>query len=223
MTGFFDVLPEPERTRVVSIARRRVFAKRTVVFHAGDPGDAMHVVRKGRFAVQNSAGGLDVNTMAILGPGDHFGELALLSEDSIRTASVVALEPGETLSLHRVDFEKVLREYPLASTVLLHALRGQVERLSERLAEALYVTADTRVRHRLTELADMYAGDDDGPDATVTIPLTQEDLASLAGTSRATVNRVLGEEKDAQTVDVRRGKVAITDRTKLAARAARGR
>ncbi|WP_354699313.1 Cyclic AMP receptor protein [Paraconexibacter sp. AEG42_29] len=222
MSGFFDVLPEPERTRVVSIARRRVFAKRTVVFHAGDPGDAMHVVRKGRFAVQNTSGGLDVNTMAILGPGDHFGELALLSGDSIRTASVVALEAGETLSLHRVDFEKVLREYPLASTVLLHALRGQVERLSARLVEALYVTADTRVRHRLVELATMYAAADD-PDGPVTIPLTQEDLASLAGTSRATVNRVLGEEKDAATVDVRRGKVAITDRTKLEARAARGR
>ena len=218
--GFFDVLPEPERARVVSIARRRVFDKRTVVFHAGDPGDAMHVVRKGRFAVQNTTGGLDVNTMAILGPGDHFGELALLSEDSIRTASVVALEPGETLSLHRVDFEKVLREYPLASTVLLNALRGQVERLSARLAEALYVSADTRVRHRLVELADMYATDDGAP---VTIPLTQEDVASLAGTSRATVNRVLGEEKDAATVDVRRGKVAVVDRVKLAQRAARGR
>lgn len=218
--GFFDVLPEPERTRVVSIARRRVFAKRTVVFHAGDPGDAMHVVRKGRFAVQNTSGSLDVNTMAILGPGDHFGELALLSEDAIRSATVVALEDGETLSLHRVDFEKVLREYPLASTVLLNALRAQVERLSARLAEALYVSADTRVRHRLVELADLYAT---GDDAVVTIPLTQEDVASLAGTSRATVNRVLGEEKDAATVDVRRGKVAITDREKLAARAARGR
>lgn len=222
MSGFFDVLPEPERTRVVSIARRRVFAKRTVVFHAGDPGDAMHVVRKGRFAVQNTSGSLDVNTMAILGPGDHFGELALLAEDAIRTASVVALEAGETLSLHRVDFEKVLREYPLASTVLLHALRAQVERLSARLVEALYVSADTRVRHRLVELAALY-GDAAEPDATVTIPLTQEDVASLAGTSRATVNRVLGEEKDAATVDVRRGRVAVTDRAKLAERAARGR
>lgn len=220
MTGFFDVLPEPERTRVTSIARRRVFDRRTVVFHAGDPGDAMHVIRKGRFAVQNTTGGLDVNTMAILGPGDHFGELALLSEDAIRSASVVALEPGETLSVHRVDFEKVLREYPLASTVLLHALRGQVERLSARLAEALYVSADTRVRHRLVELAALYAEDPDGP---VTIPLTQEDIASLAGTSRATVNRVLGEEKDAASVDVRRGKVAIIDRAALARRAARGR
>lgn len=221
MSGFFDVLPEPERSRVVSIARRRTFDKRTVVFHAGDPGDAMHVIRKGRFAVQNTTGGLDVNTMAILGPGDHFGELALLSEDSIRSASVVALEPGETLSLHRVDFEKVLREYPLASTVLISALRGQVERLSDRLAEALYITADTRVRRRLVDLATLYGPAADGE--AVTIPLTQEDVASLAGTSRATVNRVLGEEKDAATVDVRRGKVAVTDLEKLAARAARGR
>lgn len=222
MSGFFDVLPEPERTRVTSIARRRTFAKRTVVFHAGDPGDAMHVIRKGRFAVQNTTGGYDVNTMAILGPGDHFGELALLSEGSIRTASVVALEAGETLSLHRVDFEKVLREYPLASTVLITALRGQVERLSARLAEALYVSADTRVRHRLVELAGLYADGDDAV-ATVTIPLTQEDVASLAGTSRATVNRVLGEEKDAGTVEVRRGKVAVVDCAALAERAARGR
>jgi CRP-like cAMP-binding protein len=222
MTGFFDVLPEPERTRVVSIARRRVFDRRTVVFHEGDPGDAMHVVRKGRFAVQRTSGGLDVNTIAILGPGDQFGELALLSPDSIRSATVVALEPAETLSVHRMDFEKVLREYPRASGVLLNALREQVERLSARLVEALYVSADTRVRHRLVELAALYdAGAEDG--GPVTIPLTQEDLASLAGTSRGTVNRVLGEDKDGGTVDVRRGRVAIVDQGSLAARAAGGR
>ncbi len=221
MSGFFDVLPEDERTRVMSIARRRVFDKRTVVFHAGDPGDTMHVIRRGRFAVQGSSGALDVNTMAILGPGDHFGELALLAEDHLRTATIVALEPAETLSVHRLDFERVLREQPGVSLVLINALRADVERLSARLVEALYVSADTRVRRRLVELGAQYAdGDDDAP---VTIPLTQEDLASLAGTSRATVNRVLGEEKDAATVELRRGKVVIVDAPTLGARAARGR
>jgi CRP/FNR family cyclic AMP-dependent transcriptional regulator len=219
MTGFFEALPEPERTRVTSIARRRVFDKRMVVFHAGDPGDAMHVIRRGRFAVQNSSG-LDVNTMAILGPGDHFGELALLGDDHLRTATVVALEAAETLSVHRMDFERVLREHPLASMVLITALRGNVERLSARLVEALYVGADTRVRRRLVELGHQYAQDGS---ATTTIPLTQEDLASLAGTSRATVNRVLGEERDAGTVQLRRGKVVVADAQTLAARAARGR
>lgn len=221
MTGFFDVLPEAERTRVMSIARRRVFDKRMVVFHAGDPGDAMHVIRRGRFAVQNASGALDVNTMAILGPGDHFGELALLGDAPVRTATVVALEGGETLSVHRLDFERLLREHPLISTVLINALRLQVERLSGRLVEALYTSADTRVRRRLVELGRMYASDDDGKPPT--IPLTQEDLASLAGTSRATVNRVLGEEKDAGTVELRRGKVVIADADALGVRAARGR
>ena len=90
-------------------------------------------------------------------------------------------------------------------------LAEQVRRSTDRLVEALHVDADTRVRRRIVELCAHYVAD--------TIPLTQEDLAGLAGTSRATVNRVLREEAKRGTVELRRGKPVVRDRDALERRA----
>ena len=74
---------------------------------------------------------------------------------------------------------------------MLALLAEQLERASDRLAEAHYVDADTRVRRRLVELGETYRTGD----GSTVVPLTQEDLAAMAGTSRATVNRVLRDEE----------------------------
>ena len=130
----------------------------------------------------------DTAILAVLGPGDMFGELALLGDDEDRrSATVAALEAGETRSVHRLDFERLRREHPETSAVLIAILSGQVRRLSRHLLEALYVSADKRVLRRLVEVAQLYDN--------AVVPLTQEDLAGLAGTSRATVNRVLRDEE----------------------------
>ena len=88
--------------------------------------------------------------------------------------------------------------------------------MNERFVEAHYVDADKRVRRRLCELATIYGGGGE-----VTIPLTQEDIAEMAGTSRATVNRVLREEQERGTIQLLRGKTVVRDSGGLAARAGR--
>ena len=96
--------------------------------------------------------------------------------------------------------------------MLIAILVGEVKRLSRHLLEALYVSSDKRVLRRLVELADLYGAADA---AEVTIPFRQDDLAGLAGTSRATVNRVLRQEESRGAVALARGKVTITDRAAL--------
>jgi CRP/FNR family transcriptional regulator, cyclic AMP receptor protein len=88
-----------------------------------------------------------------------------------------------------------------------------VRQLSRHLLEALYVPADKRVLRRLLELGALYAEGD-----TTVVPLTQEDLAGLAGTSRATVNRVLREEETRGTVKLGRGRTTVLDAEALARR-----
>ncbi len=109
--------------------------------------------------------------------------------------------------MFRDDFTRLQKSHPGVKDVLLRLLAEQVRRTSDRIVEAHYVDADTRVRRRLCELASTY-GDDRG-DAVV--PLTQDDLASMAGTSRATVNRVLREEEKRGAVSLQRGKVTLLD------------
>ncbi|WP_372788793.1 Crp/Fnr family transcriptional regulator [Paraconexibacter sp.] len=205
---------DDEVRELMSIARRRRFARGEVVFHERDPADTLHLVSKGRFAVRISTPLGDTAILTVLGPGDMFGELALLGgEDPRRSATVSALEAGETMSVHRIDFDGLRDRHPETADVLIAILAGQVRRLSGHLVEALYVPAEKRVRRRLLEVASRYG---EGPGTVV--PLTQDDLADLAGTSRATVNRVLREEEERGTVELGRGRTTIRDPEQIARR-----
>ena len=202
---------EPEDVRqLLAIARRRTFERGEVVFHRDDPADSLHLVARGRFAARVTTPQGDSVLLDVLGPGQAFGELALLLPGAQRTATVSALGDGETYSVFRDDFALLQRSHPGVKDVLLRLLAEQLRRASDRIVEAHYVDADTRVRRRLCGLAETYG---DG-----IIPLTQEDLAAMAGTSRATVNRVLRDEEKRGTVSLQRGRVTLVDVDELGRR-----
>jgi CRP-like cAMP-binding protein len=182
------------------------------VFHRDDPADSLHLIVKGRFAVRITTPLGDTALLAVHGPGEAFGELALLTSEARRSATVAALEAGETRSIYREDFARLQRRYPGVNSVLVAVLAEQVRRMDERIVEAYFVDADTRVRRRLLELADLYGRNQE---TEVTIPLTQEELAEMAGTSRATVNRVLREEEKRGVIELRRGKTRLLDLPQL--------
>src|SRR3954449_6495371 len=114
-----DGVPEEEVQHLMSVARRRTFARNEVVFHQGDPADSMHMIQKGRFAVRVRTPVGDVATIAILGAGDAFGELALIGEEHARSATVLSLEPSETLSISRGDLDRLRHEQPQVNELLV--------------------------------------------------------------------------------------------------------
>lgn len=201
-------VPQDDVQLVLSVARRRTFDRGEVVFHADDPADTLHLIVKGRFAVRVGTALGETAILAVLGPGEMFGELALLGDATLRrSATVAALEPAETRSVHRLDFDRLRARHAGTSEVLIAILSDQVRRLTRHLVDAMYVPADKRVRRRLVEVAALY----DGEGGEVIVPLTQEDLAGLAGTSRATVNRVLREEAARGAVRLGRGRTTVLD------------
>jgi CRP/FNR family transcriptional regulator, cyclic AMP receptor protein len=207
-------LDDEDVRQLLSIARRRTFDRGDIVFHRHDPADSLHLIARGRFAARVATPQGDSVLLEVLSPGQAFGELALLLPSARRSATVAALEPGETRSIFRDDFALLQRSHPGVKDVLLRLLAEQLRRASDRIVEAHYVDADTRVRRRLCELAETY---EDG-----VVPLTQEDLAAMAGTSRATVNRVLRDEAQRGTIEHGRGRVAILDVEDLDGRCRRG-
>ena len=210
----FGGLPEAELRRLVAVARRRRFDRHEVVFHRGDPADSLHLVVKGRFTAQVTTQLGETVTVAIHSPGEAFGELALVDAGAVRSTTVAAIEAGETFAINREDFGKVRGEYPEVNEVLVRLLAARVRRSSDRLLEALFVPAETRVLRRLRELAQLYGQSAPG----TLIPLTQEDIAGLAATSRATANRVLRSEEKRGTVRLARGKTVILDPADIARR-----
>lgn len=208
-------VPERDARDVLQVARRRRFSRGEVVFHQNDPGDSLHLIVKGRFAIRIITPLGDTATIAIRGPGESFWEMALLSDDARRAATVAALEESETLAVYKDDFARVQKKHPGVNQVLIAFLAREVRRQNELLLEALYVPVERRVLRRLVELIHLYPS----RDGAQWIPLTQEVLAELAGTSRATVNRVLNEEQRRGTLELRRGRTLIRERGALERRA----
>lgn len=206
-------VPEEEVRRLLSVARRRRFSRHEVVFHRDDPADSLHLVSKGRFAIRIMTPLGETVTIGVRGPGDSFGEMALVADGMKRSATIEALEEAETFAVYMTDFQRVRKEHPSVNRVLIGFLAEEVRRQNELLLEALYVPVERRVLRRLAELSALYAT------SGSVIPLTQEQLAEMAGTSRATVNRVLREEQEHGTVELRRGKIVVLDAEEIARRA----
>jgi CRP-like cAMP-binding protein len=146
-------------------------------------------------------------TLGLVGPGDAVGEMGLLRSERMRTATIQALAPTETYSLNRQTFDKLRRDHPAVDALLVQILADRVAELTARLVDALYTPAPRRVANLIAALAETYR---DGSGAA-TIPLTQEDLASLAGTSRLTVSRVLRGMRERDRIEVSRGKLVVKE------------
>ncbi len=204
-----DLLDDDEEREVLAAARRRRFKRNEVVFHDGDPGDTLHLVVSGHFAIRITTPMGDQAMVRVFGPADYFGELAMLTAGP-RRGSAVSLDGGETMSVHREDFEKLLSTRPKINEVLTDALVTEIRRLSAALIEALYVPVERRVWLRLNDLLELYGGD-----APVAIPLTQDDIAQLAGTTRSTANRVLRAGEEQGVLQLARGRIEIHDRAAL--------
>ena len=208
-------VPAEQVRELLQIARRRRFARNEVVFHRDDPGDSLHLIQKGRVSIAVMTPLGDVATIAVRGPGESFGEMALVSAESRRSATVTALEETETFAVYRAEFDHLCRANPHIYDLLLRFLTSEVRMLNERLLEALYMPVEKRVRRRLLELAALYPDDGGGPVVT----LTQETIAQLAGASRATVNQILRDDEKRGAIELLRGKTRILDLEALERRA----
>jgi CRP-like cAMP-binding protein len=210
-------LPPDERRTLAAGLRRRAYRRDEVIFHQGDPADTLHLIAAGRASVRVTMPGGEFVVVELLGPGDAFGELALVGPQS-RRATVVALERCETLSLGRDEFERLRTAYPGVDRFLIDLLARRVDRLNTYLLEALFVPAERRVLRRLLELCELYPADGQG----IVIPVTQETLASLAGTTRPTANQVLRRLVAIGIVTVSRSQIVVLNRAGLQERAGQG-
>lgn len=200
-------LTQEDRDRVLAATSRRRYQREESIVTQGDPGGAFHLLAEGRVAVRVSTPSGEVVTLSVLGPGDFFGEQALLGPRHQRTASVVALEPVETLSMDLARFDRLLRTSPSVEHFLVEVLAWQVRRLTVHLVEALYVPAEQRTLRRLLELTRHYRA---GPTPWV-IPVTQEDIAAMAGTTRPTANRALRAVEAEGGLRLARGRIEVLD------------
>jgi CRP/FNR family transcriptional regulator, cyclic AMP receptor protein len=208
----FSDLEQGELERFSLVAVPRSFPAATRVFHEGDHSDACYIVRRGSFRVTREHSDGRAITLATLGPGDIFGELAML-DGEVRSASVESLEDSELLALPAGEVRALLARHPEITVKLVAALVRRLRTANERISRQSFQTVPSRVAGVLTQLvAEEGEGGDGGE---VTIRMNQADLAQLAGTSRESVSRFLADLERAGVVRPGRGRVTVLEPAKL--------
>ena len=211
----FSELSAPELERVAQVAIPRSFPRETRVFHEGDPGNACYIVREGSCRVTREHSDGRAITLATLGPGAIFGELAMFDGDS-RSATVEAVENTELLALPASDMLTLIREHSEMAEKLVVALTRRLRDANERLSRQSFQTVPSRVAGVLNQLLSEGTVTPLVRDG-VTIRLRQSDLAQLAGTSRESVSRFLATLERAGVVQVGRGRVTVLEPERLTA------
>jgi CRP/FNR family cyclic AMP-dependent transcriptional regulator len=209
----FADLEEGELERFSHVAVPRSFPAGTRVFHEGDSSDACYIVREGSFRVTREHSDGRAITLATLGPGEIFGELAMLDGDR-RSASAESITDGTLLALPANDVRSLLARNPEIALKLVAGLVRRLRAANARLSRQSFQTVPSRVAGILLQLSRDGQGDD-GEEAEVTIRMNQTDLAQLAGTSRESVSRFLAELERAGVVRSGRGRVTVLQPGKL--------
>lgn len=205
---FSTLLPQ-ELERVAQVAVPRRFEAGEIVFKEGDEGSTCYVVRAGRArAVVAHPDGRSI-TLAHFGPGDIFGEMAMLDGER-RSATVESIDATDAIAILSADMHRLLREYPDISVKLVAALGRRLRETNERLARQSFQTVQSRVAAVLADMVSA-ARAEGGAERDVVITSTQAELARVAGSSRESASRFLAVLERAGIITQGRGKLTVHD------------
>jgi CRP-like cAMP-binding protein len=189
------------------------FERGEILFHQGSIGSVLYIVVTGQVRIFTISESGQELTLKIYKEGEFLGELALL-DGLPRSASAQAMRPTTTLTLHRSAFLHTIAACPPIAAAMLEAVAARLRQTNAQAEQLSSLSAPRRVVRQLLGLAEQH-GVAEGQATRIDLRLTQDDLASLSGTTRETVNRVLGLLRDQRIIRVERAQVSILDRAKL--------
>ncbi|HEX8441667.1 Crp/Fnr family transcriptional regulator, partial [Archangium sp.] len=209
----FEHLGEEDLEHLSGLLQQRRYSKGEVIFHQGDVGTALFIVRKGEVAIRlSSAEGKEV-ILALLGRGDAFGELALLDGEP-RSTDAVSRDESDLLKLNQEDFRRFLSERPQVAMGLLAVLSRMVRRVTQLVHDSAFLDARARLARVLLDLA-RTQGQPKAEGGVVIPKLTQAELANLCGVTRESANKWLSFYKREGLLTVEGGQITLVDPERL--------
>jgi CRP-like cAMP-binding protein len=205
--ALFASLPERERTALEARCRHLTLPAQAYLYHEGQTGDAVYVLVSGRIGVWSGGERGEPTLLAILGPGEMFGEMAILSDERVRTAGAQALSRVEVIQIMRSDIESLRQRYPRISDVFIQALLRLVKRLTTQVAELSQLDSTTRLYRQLWRLGEVYEKRRAGAE----LPISQQQLASMTGVGLRITNQVLNEARREGILDTGKRRIVVND------------
>lgn len=204
----FHGLPATTVDAIANLAHRHVIEKGALVFSQGDDGDALYGIAAGQVRIFSADEKGHEVFLNILGPGDTFGEIALL-DGLPRTASAVTTERSTLVSIPRRQFLGLLERDSGLSVHLMKLLCGRLRWVSDLVEESAFLAGPARVAKRLTNLIESHGHP--SPDGGTEIIMSQGDLGRFLGVSRQIINQYLRSWCEQGWVKLKRGRIIVHD------------
>ena len=157
---------------LVEKLRRRTYQRGSVIFHQDDPGDRLHFLVDGLVKICLVAPDGRENDIAFLTPGDCFGEMSVL-DGGLRSATAIAAETAETMTLAREDFLEFLEGHTQVALEIIALLVRRLRNMDEMIGDMVFLDVPTRVAKKLLELSQMYQ-QESGESERLTVPVGQD-------------------------------------------------
>jgi CRP/FNR family transcriptional regulator, cyclic AMP receptor protein len=184
----FASFSEADQQNLVNLLRRKNLRKGEILFRQGDEGIELYLILEGRIKISLSRQ-MDAVTLAILGQGEFFGEMALL-DGLPRSADAIALEDSYLYALNRSDFLSFLINNKKAVHAILSSLSMRLRKTDNLLAEMCFLNLTVRLAHKLVELSELQAPDENNPNE-YKLKISQKELGNILGVSRESINKEL--------------------------------
>jgi len=197
--------------------RRRALRRGVMIFHKDQAGDALYIVESGRVRIFLPAEGGEELSIDDLGPGDVFGEMALL-DGQPRSASADASEDTVAFTLGREEFQKHLATSPALATALIALLSTRLRHVMEYTETLAFLDVQGRLARILLDLAERHGVKIEGDGVEIDLDLTQAELARMVGATRERVNRALASFRSQGILEIRGKRTVIRDPKKLSER-----
>jgi len=187
----FADLADEEVRELMTVARRRVFRAGEVIFHREDPGQVLYVIKEGKVKICLISPDGQEMTLTVLGKGEYFGEFALL-DGLPRSTDAIASERVECYTLQRSDFHNAITKNPKIAIQAMEVLSKRLRNTNQMVEDLIFLDVYGRVAKKLLELADAHGAKAEDGGIRIEMRLTQQELASMVGASRESVNKVMG-------------------------------
>ena len=187
----FADLADEEVRDLMTVARRRAFRAGEIIFHREDPGQVLYVIKEGKVKICLISPDGQEMTLTILGKGEYFGEFALL-DGLPRSTDAIASERVECYTLQRTDFHNAIMKNPKIAIQAMEVLSKRLRNTNQMVEDLIFLDVYGRVAKKLVELADAHGAKAEDGGIRIEMRLTQQELASMVGASRESVNKVMG-------------------------------
>ena len=207
--SIFSGMDDGGLQKLETIVTERTYTKKSIIFHEGDIGDSLYIIKAGRIKIAKVTLDGREKTLTIMQPGDFFGEMALF-DNMPRSATAEVIEGSAQLySISKTDFERLIHENPSIALKIMRDLTQRIRQVNQQVEDLAFKDVHGRVATTLCQLAEKEGRPMGGRKVRIELKMTHQDIASMVGSSRETVTRALNRFQERGIISIEHQHVTI--------------